>query len=120
VSDSGDEPEPPSDLPDELVRQVDALELPALKALYGYVRRSVDARRPPLAALVEEDADGEVLEVDVHDGYALVRLHPPASDGSGPRESVTSLYHVRREPDPDGTESLHWTYLGDVKNGGAE
>ena len=39
---------------------------------------------------------------------------PREPDGPGVDTGITSLYHVRREPQFDGTKSLHWAYLGDV------
>ena len=54
--------------------------------------------------------------IENHGAYAIVRKHPPDPDGDGVNTEITTLYHVRREPQIDGTESLHWAYLGDVHN----
>lgn len=118
MSDTNEGPSPPDDLSDALVEQVDALALPELKSLHSYVERRIDSRRPPLDAAIEAEIEatdaGEVVDVESHGWYALVRKHPPDPDGSGVNTDITSLYHVRREPNLDGTESLRWAYLGDV------
>ncbi|WP_280584995.1 zinc ribbon domain-containing protein [Halorubrum sp. Boch-26] len=116
MSDTNEDPTPPDDLPQKLIQRVDALELPELKSLLSYIERRIESLRSPIEAEIEADAAGEVLEIETHGAYALVRQHPPDPDGPGVNTDITSLYHVRREPQYDGTESLHWAYLGDLHN----
>lgn len=54
---------------------------------------------------IQEEAIGEVLKIteDIS-GYLVIQNLP---DDSG-----SSLYHVTVESQIDGTQSLHWAYLG--------
>lgn len=114
MTDANEDPEPPKDLPDDLVARIDSLEIPALKAVRSYAERRIDALRTPLEEEIEATAAGEVVEIEDHGAYALVKMHPSDPDGPGANADLVSLYHVRREPQLDGTESIHWAYLGDV------
>ena len=116
MSDATEDPTPPDDFSETLIRRIDALELPELKSLFPYIERRIESLRTPIEAGIEANAAGEVLEIENHGAYALVRQHPPDPDGSGVNTDITSLYHVRRERQYDGTESLYWAYLGDVHN----
>lgn len=116
MSDPHDEPEVLDTLPDELIQRIDSLELPELKAVLSYVEHRIEALRTPIEEEIEAAAAGEVLQIENHGAYALVRKHPPNPDSSGTNTDIVSLYHVRREPQSDGTESLQWAYLGDVHN----
>ena len=115
MNDVSKDPTPPEDLSESLVQRINALELPALKSLLSYVEQRIESLRTPIEAEIESSAAGKVLEIENHGGYALVRQHPPGPDG-GVNTEITLLYHVRREPQYDGSESLHWEYLGDVRN----
>jgi len=112
------EPTPPDDLPGPIIQRIKALELPELKSLLSYVEQRIDALRTPIEEEIRANAAGEVIDIETHGAYAIVRKHPPDPDGSGVDTTITALYHVRREPQLDSTESLHWAYLGDVHNGG--
>jgi len=116
MGNSNGEPTPPDDLSEALIQRIDALELPELKSLLSYVEQRIDALRTPIEEEIEANAAGEVLDIENHGAYAIVRKHPPDPDDDGVNKEITSLYHVRREPQFDGTESLHWAYLGDVHN----
>ena len=115
MSDPTAEPTPPDTLPDALIRELDSLDLRELESALSYVERRIDALHTPIEAEIEATATGEVLDIEDQGGYALVRKHPPDPDGPGVDTALVSLYEVRREPTPDETESLRWTYLGDVR-----
>ena len=116
MSDVNEDPTPTDDLSETLIQRIDALELPELKSLLSYIEQRIESLRTPIEAEITANAAGEVLEIESHGEYALVQKHPPDPDSSGVNTDITSLYHVRREPQFDGTESLHWAYLGDVHN----
>lgn len=112
---TNDTPTPPEDLPDPLVEILDTLEVPALRSVQTYIRRSLEHRRPPIAERILAEACGDVVDIEDRGAYALVRMRPPVPDGPGAHDDVRSLYHVRHEPRPDGGESLHWSFVGDVR-----
>lgn len=116
MDDSNKGPVPPNNLSDALIRRIDSLALPELKSVLSYVERRIEALRTPIEEEIEATTAGEVLKIEDHGAYALVRKHPPNPDGSGVNTDRVSLYHVRREQQMDETESLHWAYLGDVHN----
>lgn len=109
---------PPDELPDALVERIDSLEIPELRAVRSYVDGRIDSLRTPIEEEIAATAAGEVLDVDTHGAYALVRMRMPEPDDVDATADLVSLYHVRREERLDGSESLHWTYLGDVQNSG--
>jgi len=116
MSDTNEDPTPPEDLPRTLIEGIDALERPALESLLSYVEQRIEMLPPGIEAEIEAEAAGEILEIETYGTDALVRVHPPDPDGPDVNTEITSLFHVRREPRLDGTESLHWGYLGDVHN----
>lgn len=116
MDDTNDKPTPPDTLSTELIQRIDTLELPELSELLSYVEERIDSLRTPIEAAIEANAAGKVIEIEGHRAYALVRMHPPTPDGTGVNTDITSLYHVRHEEHVDGSESLHWAYLGDVHN----
>ncbi|MFB6308039.1 MAG: zinc ribbon domain-containing protein [Haloarculaceae archaeon] len=115
MSDSPEEPPPPEQLSDELVEKLDGLGRSELEAVRSYVTERIDTFPSSIAAEIEADRDGEILGVEDHGAYALVREHPPDPDGPGVDTDRVSIYHVRREQQMDGSESLHWTYVGDMR-----
>ncbi|WP_424005545.1 zinc ribbon domain-containing protein (plasmid) [Haloarcula salina] len=116
MENSNEGPTPPDDLSEELIQRIDALELPELKSLLSYIDQRINALRTSIEEEIEANAAGEILAIENHGAYAIVEKHPPDPDGDGVNTEITSLYHVQREAQPDGLESLHWAYLGDVHN----
>lgn len=114
MGDDADDPTPPDTLPETLIQRIDALELPELRVLLSYVEQRIESLRTPLEAEIKAETTGDILEIENHGAYSLVKKHPPNPNGPGVNTEITSLYHVRREPQLDGAESLHWAYLGDV------
>ncbi|APW98740.1 zinc ribbon domain-containing protein [Halobiforma lacisalsi AJ5] len=113
---SGDEPVAPEAVPDPLVERLVALDVPELRAVRTYVERLLDYARPPLTDRIRAEASGELLEIDDHGGSALVRKRPPNQEESDADPGIVSLYRVTRERHIGGEETLHWSFLGDVRN----
>jgi hypothetical protein len=105
------------ELPKDLIDALEPLETDALEAVRTYVHRRLAAERVPLSELIRS-TDDDVVAVEDCGGSALVRKRSPAvDDGDPPREGVLELYRVTREGRPSGETRLHWTYLGDVRDG---
>lgn len=105
-------PTPSADLPDALIQGIDSLDHPGLKSALSDIERRIETLRTPIGAT----AAGEVLKIETHGLYALVRTHPPDPDGPGVIANLVALYHVHLEPQMDGRGSLRWGCLGDVRN----
>lgn len=116
MGDSDEEPVTPDELPGSLVTQLDFLEVPELKAVRSYVNQRIGFIRPPIEEEIKAEAAVEIIAVEDRSAYPIVQMHPPDPHGSGGITDVVSPYHLRRESQPDGTESLHGSYLGDIRN----
>jgi hypothetical protein len=115
MTDPSEEPPLPEHVPDWLLERLDSLELSELEAVRTSIEDRIEGLRFPIDEEIEASTAGEIIDIENHGSYALVRKHPPASDGSGVNTDVTSVYHVRRERNLDRETSLHWDYLGDVE-----
>ena len=115
MSDPDEDPTVPDRLPDSLIEQIDNLEVSELRAILSYVEQRIESLRTSIEEEIVADAAGEVIEIEDHGDYALVRKHPPNPDGLGVNTDIVSIYHVRQEPQLGGEETLHWSYLGDVR-----
>lgn len=113
---SDEELRPPVDLPDELLERIDSLENTELKAVQSYVEKRIESLRTPFEEEIQATASGKILDIEKHGGYALVRMHPPDPESSDVDTDRVSVYHVKREPHPDGSESVHWERIGDMKD----
>ncbi|AGN01033.1 hypothetical protein L593_05420 [Salinarchaeum sp. Harcht-Bsk1] len=114
MTESGEAPNPSDQLSDALIERLDGLEISELKAVVSYAQRRIESIRTPLEDEIRATASGDVLEIENHGAYAIVRKHPDDPDGDGAATHVTSMYHVQRTPHPDGEETLEWRFLGDV------
>lgn len=114
MSDPDDDRSLSERIPDALVEQLDSLERPELRAVHTYVEQRLEDARPPLEEQIREDAEGDVLAIEDEGVYTLVRMRSPSTDDSDGDSQPVSLYHVTQERHPDGEETLHWSFLGDV------
>lgn len=113
---NADGPPVPEQLPDSLIDHLDVLEAPELRAVHAYVERRLEECSTSIAKQILAEAAGEVVDIEDHEAYTLVRMHPPREEESDGDSQVISLYRVRRETQLDGEETLHWSYLGDVSD----
>lgn len=102
-------------LPNTLVEKLDALEQPELRTVRKYVEQRLESSHPPLEEQIRDEAEGEVVDIEDQGIYTLVRMRPPAQEESEADSRPISLYHVTQERHPDGEETLHWSFLGDVQ-----
>ncbi|PCR90421.1 hypothetical protein [Natrinema ejinorense] len=115
MSNADDEPSLTEQLPDSLIETLDTLDPSELHAVQEYVEGRLESIHPPLEKQILEDATGEVVDIEDEGIYTLVRVRPPAQEESEADSGPISLYHVTRERHPDGEETLHWAFLGDVQ-----
>lgn len=102
-------------LSQDLLERIEGLDLAELKALHAYIEPRIESLRTPLEAEIEADATGTILDVETHGEYAIVRTLSQRTEGTRLNTDIISMYHVRRGPQVDGRETLHWAYLGDVQ-----
>lgn len=115
MSDSDDDRSPTEQLPDALVEELQTLERPELRAVHRYVEQRLESMHPPLEEQIREEAEGEVLDIEDEGVHTLIRMRPPTQGESEGDQQLVSLYHVTRERHPEGEETLHWEFLGDVQ-----
>lgn len=108
-------PTAPAGLPDEIVDRLNALERPALRALQGYVEQQLATRRPSIAEQIATEADGEIIDIEDCGAYTLVRKRPPSQDDSGGGSRPIHVYRVRRVNQLNGTDTLHWSFVGETQ-----
>lgn len=105
---------PPSNLPDDLVSALDALELAELRAVIEYAG-SLLPTEPAPAELIEAGPGEELLEIREHDAFTTVVKEQPCVDGCEDCPHGPYLYRVRAERHPGHDEpTLHWSFLGRV------
>jgi len=98
------EPTPPDDLLDALIQRLDALELPELRSLLSYTEQRIDASRTPIEEEIEAKAAGEILAIEKHSAYAIVRKHPPDPDGDS--ETSTIAHRPVVKPAGEGSTKM--------------
>ncbi|ELZ08307.1 hypothetical protein C479_13248 [Halovivax asiaticus JCM 14624] len=110
--------EPAERLPDSLLEQLDALETAGLRAVRRYVAHRIETDRQPIADRIVEEATGEIIDIDDHGPYAIVRMRSPVQPEENTDSPLVSLYHVRREKRFDDSDALNWSFLIDTREGG--
>lgn len=109
-----DEPDPPSDLPESVVRTVDGLKSGELRSLVEYARARIEYLETSIAEYIEPDEGEEILEVDERDLYTIVIKRQVDETGNEPVRHTPHAFVVTREPEPDGGYHLHWADIGTV------
>lgn len=111
-----DRPMPSERLPTALVEQLDALDVPELRAARAYVDDRIEHCRGPIRERILADATGEVLGIEDYGTYALVRKRAPHPGDSDAETQLVCYYHVRRGNQLHGEETLYWSFVGCVPN----
>lgn len=107
-----DAPEPPSDVPADVVDGVDALNARELRSLVTYVRSRIEYLERPISEFVEPGDDEEILRVEDDELYTVVVKGTRCEDGCDECPHDPHVYVVTLEPDVDGDRRLHWEDLG--------
>lgn len=112
-------PDPPADLPDDVVEHLQALSDHHLRETVAYASELLGRRRTESDDTGDADAritagpGEELLAVEERDGYTAVVKREPCGDPdceSCPHGPY--LYHVTTETHLDGSETTHWTLIG--------
>lgn len=109
-----DAPEPPSNVPDELIEEIDALTAPELRSFLKYVRSRLEYLEAPIADFIEPGEDEEIVRIDEYDLYTVVVKGERCEEGCADCPHDPHVYVVTIEPDIDGERHLHWEDLGSV------
>lgn len=108
MTEPGERPERPPDLPVDIA---EALEAHAtnphdLREATIYAQELLNELHEPTLDF-EPNAGEEILKISDKGEYTeIVKRHPDQSDAY--------LYHVRREPQPRGDDRLRWALIGRV------
>lgn len=109
--------EPPSDLPADLADRLGALSEDQLRTVIDYCQEQLTDTHAG-ALDVEARPGEEIVSVTEHEGYTAVVKRIPCAAGCDDCPHGPYLFHVTREPGPDGESSQKWRYLGPVYTGG--
>lgn len=112
MDESIEAPEPHSDLPEELIAEIDELSVTELRPLAEYVQARIQYMESPISELIEPEDDEEILRVEDSLLYTIVvkRKKSDAGREDGPHEA--RVYVVTIEPDMEGGRHLHWNDIG--------
>lgn len=118
-SDSGT-PARPGRVPDALLDALDDLDPDGLRAVHEYVEERLAYVSTSVSDRIEAGPGEEIVDVREHDGYTLVSKRIACESGCSDCPHGPYLYLVRAETRPDGDTSLHWSYVGRVRDDTAE
>lgn len=106
-----DDPSPPDDLPPAVAELLVTLDGHDLRETIVYAQELLNARHehPPD---IEPGPGEEIVRIVEREGYTAVYKRQPCSKGCDRCPHGPYLYHVTREPHPDGSTRLHWTLIG--------
>lgn len=114
MADESDAPTPPEAVPSSIVDGLSALTDDQLRQTTEYIQ-SLLSRSQPLSDDIEAGSGGEIVRITEHDTYTSVVKREWCENECERCPHGPYLYTVRREPSPDGEETLHWTYVGRVE-----
>ena len=107
-----DAPEPPSNVSDELIEDIDALTAPELRSFLKYVRSRLEYLEAPISDFIEAGENEEILRIEEYDLYTVVVKGERCEEGCEDCPHDPHVYVVTIEPDLDGERHLHWEDLG--------
>ena len=113
MADSSRTPDPPEELSDRLVAELEALPPRELRSAVVFARellQSHDATDFP----ADPELGDDVLSVTEHEGYTAVVKRHVCEEGCDDCPHGPYLYHVTEETLPNGTHETHWTFIGQV------
>ena len=113
MADESERPTPPEGLPEEIVSDLNRLTAEELHKTIVHAQellQSASTHRSP----VEPKPGDDVVRVTEHEGYTEVVKWVRCGEDCGDCPHGPYLYHVTEEPQPEGGEKQHWTFIGEV------
>jgi hypothetical protein len=102
-------PEPPADLPDDVVTALQKSSDAQLRETIHYAQQLL-GDLPQLTDAIEPREGERIIRMDDHGPATIVVVERPDASGE---DRGPFAYRVRQEPDIDGGESkFRWHYLG--------
>ena len=115
-----DGPERPERVSEALLDALDDLGSDGLRAVHEYIEERLAYVSTSVGDRIEAGPGEEIVDVREHDGYTLVSKRMDCESGCSDCPHGPYLYLVRTETRPDGDTSLHWSYVGRVRDDTAE
>jgi len=111
MGNSVDMPAPPADFPEAVASTLQQLNVHDLRETIIYAQELLQYRHVPTDQI--EPAPGEeIVEMTEHTGYTEVVKRQPCGEDCDDCPHGPYIYHVSREPLPNGQENLHWVLIG--------
>ncbi|WP_302081290.1 hypothetical protein [Salinibaculum rarum] len=114
MTDSSNGPTPPEGLPDQLVSDLAGLSPDELRKTIVHARELLQFHEESEFPVEPEPGD-DILRVTEHDGYTEVVKQVHCNEGCENCPHGPFLYHVTKEPQPDGDTRTHWSFIGEAR-----
>lgn len=111
MDDSLEFPDPPDDLPADVVTTLQQLPVHELREAIIYAQELLQNHHEPTTQ-IEPLPGEEIVELTEEDGYTKVVKRQPCTEGCDECPHGPFVYHVKRESLEDGSENLHWVFMG--------
>lgn len=108
-------PEAPPELSTHTVEVIDQLDEEELRSIIDYARERREYIHPDITDQIESGPGEEIVRIEERTGYPEVVKKQPCAKGCDECPHGPFLYHVREESRPEGGISLHWDYLGRIR-----
>ncbi|MDY6779789.1 MAG: hypothetical protein SV760_04445 [Halobacteria archaeon] len=115
MEEDGNGPDPPSNLSEGTVEELEKLDESELRSVIDYAQDRLRRVHPSVSEQIEAGENEEIVSVEEKDGYTEVVKKEPCAEGCEDCPHDAYLYHVREESHPEGPTRLHWSYIGRVK-----
>ena len=107
-----DAPEPPTNLSEELIKEIDSLSAQDLRTLVKYARYRIEYLETPIPDLIEPDDDEEIIRIEEYDIYTIVVKGEKCEESCEDCPHDPRVFVVTIEPEMDGERHLHWEDIG--------
>lgn len=109
------EPTPPEGLPEQLVSRLARLNADELRKTIIHAQELLQSREET-GPRIEPNPGEDIVRVTEEDGYTEVVKRTPCGNDCDDCPHGPYLYHVAEERRLDGSETLHWKFIGKVRS----